>query len=419
MDDSRRDYLPRMVDSLLDELPEQLPGLMIIGPRAVGKTTTLARRANSIVRLDSSAEAVAFEADPDAALRTYGEPVLLDEWQLIPQVLAAVKRSIDERPGANRFYLSGSVNADWGSSVYPGTGRVQRVRLLPLSVRELEQRAGGETFLDRLARGEEILPPNLTPDLRGYIDLALRGGFPSAAVELTGSGRTNWLASYIDSLLVHDVELAAESGSGRRADPGRVRRYFESCALNTAGVVDHRQIHEVASVSKQTGEAYDNLLNRLMVIDRVPAWSSSRFSRLVKRPKRYVVDTSLVGAALNLDADDVLSDGNVLGRIIDTFVMAQLRPEIPVSTSRPRLFHLRTKGGRQEIDLVVELGGGRLIGIEIKAGAAPTRSDAKHLAWLRDQTGSRFVSGVVLHTGPRTFRLEDRIIAAPIASIWG
>lgn len=418
MDGNRRDYLPRMVDRQLDELLQQLPGLMVVGPRAVGKTTTLTRRASSVVRLDRAAEAAAFQADPDVALRAFEEPVLLDEWQLVPEVFAAVKRSTDRGDGANRFYLSGSVCADWHSGVYPGTGRVQRVSLFPLSVRELEGRVGGRAFLDRLAAGELIPSPKVAPDLRDYIDLALRGGFPTAALDTSGRSRRSWLESYIENLVTHDVELTPGGGSGRRIGPERVRRYFESCALNTAGVVDHRQIYETASVSKQTGEAYDDLLDRLMVIDQVPAWSSNRFSRLVKQSKRYVVDPSLVGAVLNLDSDGVLADGNLLGRIIDTFVVAQLRPELAISESRPRLYHLRTKEGRQEIDLVVELGGGRLLGFEIKAGATPTRSDSKHLAWLRDQVGDRFVAGVVFHTGPMVFQLEEKIIAAPIASLW-
>lgn len=80
---------------------------------------------------------------------------------------------------------------------------------------------------------------------------------------------------------------------------------------------------------------------------------------------------------------------------------------------------MRTHSAREEIDLVAELGGDRLIGIEIKAGAAPGSRDARHLKWLRDKLGDRFVTGVLLHTGPRLWELDDRIIAAPIASIWG
>ena len=60
-----------------------------------------------------------------------------------------------------------------------------------------------------------------------------------------------------------------------------------------------------------------------------------------------------------------------------------------------------------------------MIGVEVKADAAPGRRAARHLAWLRDRLGDRFVAGVVLHTGPRVFTLDERIVAAPISSIWG
>ena len=121
---------------------------------------------------------------------------------------------------------------------------------------------------------------------------------------------------------------------------------------------------------------------------------------------------------MRLDRTSVLRDGDLLGRLLDTFVAAQLRPELVASSQRPRLYHFREKNGRREIDLLAELGGHRVVGIEVKASAAPSRDDAKHLAWLRDELGDRFVVGALLHTGPRSFRLGDRIYAMPIASIW-
>jgi predicted AAA+ superfamily ATPase len=99
-------------------------------------------------------------------------------------------------------------------------------------------------------------------------------------------------------------------------------------------------------------------------------------------------------------------------------VAAQLRAEAAVADARPRLHHLRTEGGRHEVDLLAELAGERLIGIEIKAGAAPDRADAKHLCWLRDEYDTKFVTGVVFHTGPRIYELDDRIVAAPISTLW-
>lgn len=126
----------------------------------------------------------------------------------------------------------------------------------------------------------------------------------------------------------------------------------------------------------------------------------------------------MIAAALGLDETGVVRDGDMLGRIVESFVVAQLRPELVVSRSKPRLFHLRTHEGRQEIDLIAELGGGRVIAIEIKSTAAPEKSDARSLIWLRDQLGDRFAGGVVFHTGPRVFQLDDQIQAVPIAALW-
>jgi hypothetical protein len=110
----------------------------------------------------------------------------------------------------------------------------------------------------------------------------------------------------------------------------------------------------------------------------------------------------------------------LLGRVLDTFVAAQLRPELAVSKSRPRLYHLRTGEGRHEIDLLAELAGRGVIGIEVKATSAPrANEDAKHLSWLAGQLGERFLAGVVLHTGPHVYPLAERIVAAPIATLWG
>ncbi len=179
-------------------------------------------------------------------------------------------------------------------------------------------------------------------------------------------------------------------------------------------------IYEAAQVSKATGSAYEDLLAALLIAERVPAWSSNRLKRLVRRPKRYLIDAALMAMTLGLDEQGVIADGDMLGRVFDTFVAAQLRPELAVSSSRPRLFHLRTEEGRHEIDLIAELAGRRVVGIEVKASAAPSaREDARHLTWLAEQLGERFLAGVVLHTGSHVYRLTERIIAAPIAVLWG
>ena len=85
---------------------------------------------------------------------------------------------------------------------------------------------------------------------------------------------------------------------------------------------------------------------------------------------------------------------------------------------RPRLYHLREKDARHEVDIVGEVGAG-VVGVEIKATAAPAIPDAAHLRFLRDRLGDRFLGGAVLHTGPRAFVLSERIFALPICVLWG
>jgi uncharacterized protein len=413
----KRDYVERLVDPLLDAFAEQLPAVMVTGARAAGKTTTLERRAKSVVRLDVAAQAAAFEADPDAALRGLAEPVLLDEWQAVPGVLGAVRRAVETDPSPNRFLLSGSVHAELDQGVWPATGRIVRVSMFPMIMRELVGRVAQPSFLDKLAAGSELEVAPDSADLAGYVELALRGGFPTAALRLTGVAHRTWMESYLENLLTRDVAAAAETTT-RPRDPVRMRRYFEANALNTAGAAEHKTLYESAGINRMTALDYDDLLTRLFVLEAMPAWETNRLKRLTRTAKRYVIEPALIAAALRLDVPGVLRDGDLLGRLLDTFVAAQLRAETAVSESRPRLYHLRTQSSREEIDLVAELGGGRVIGVEVKASAAPDQRAARHLRWLRDRLGERFVAGVVVHTGPRVFDLDERIVAVPISAIW-
>ncbi len=406
-------YLARSIEPLLVQLLAEVPAISIMGPRACGKITTAARHAKTIVRLDRPAEAAAFQADPDAALRSLAEPILLDEWQAVPELLGAVKRAVDVESRPGRFLLTGSVRAELEHQTWPGTGRLIRLAMGPMTVAERLCNAGAVPFLDRLARKEPLVAPGSAPDLRGYLELALQSGFPEAALSLSASVRLRWLESYVDQLLTRDVLLM---DAGR--DPARLRRYFEAYALNSAGIVADRTLYDSAGINRKTALAYESLLTNLSVIEAVPAWSTNRLKRLVASPKRYLIDPALLQGILRIDENAVLRDGNLLGRVVETFVVAQLRAELTVAEARPRLYHLRQEQGRREVDLIAELGAERIIGIEIKADSAPGPSSASHLAWLRDELGERFVAGVVLHTGTRAYDLGERITAAPICTLW-
>ena len=408
-------YVARTLDALVAGLLSDFPAVMLVGPRASGKTTTAARLARSIFRLDRPADAAAILADPDVMLADAKAPTLIDEWQLVPSVLAAVKRAVDEDQTPGRFLLTGSVRADSTTSSWPATGRLVRVTQWGLSQRELNGKVGAQSFFDlAFSGGLTKLSAGATPyDLRDYVDMALVGGFPDAALHHSEKRRATWLKSYVEQLLTHDAPML-----GEHRDPQLLRRYLRALAASTAGVVEHKTLYDAAGLTRVTATRYDSLLELLLLTEQVTPWSSNRLSRLNRASKRYLVDPSLLGPLLGIDARAVLRNADLLGRLIDSFVLAQLRPEREASTVSPTLYHLRQEHGRREVDLLAEAPDGRVVGLEIKASSAPDGKAAEHLCWLRDRLGDDFVAGVVFHTGPRAFQLSERVHALPISVLW-
>lgn len=408
-------YITRIVDGVLDDVLSSFPAISLVGPRAAGKTTTAIRRAGTVLRLDRPDIRDAVSADPDALIAGLPEPVVLDEWQEAPDVLGAVKRAVDTDPRPGRYILTGSVRAELEASVWPGTGRILQLPMHGMAVRERVGRAGEPLFLDRVAAEgvSAVKAPGDSLNIRDYLDAMLVGSFPEPALRMPPSARGRWFSGYVEQMITRDVPAIAP-----RRDPELLRRYLSALAVNSAGIVAEENLREAAGINAKTAREYQALFQRMFVLDLVPAWFSNRVKRLVKGPKRYLADPALVAAVLGLGRDAILYGPDMLGRLMDTFVAAQLRAELVASDLDPRMYHLRDEHGRREVDLVIETASGTLIAIEVKAAATVTRNDARHLAWLRDETGDSFAAGIVLHTGAHVFPLGDRLVAAPVSALW-
>ena len=218
---------------------------------------------------------------------------MLDEWQVVPEILGAIKRAVDDDPHPGRFIVTGSVRGDLDQPTWPGTGRLIRLAMGGLSVREQLGGSTGPSGIDQLIAGTTPFPSADPPDLPGYIALALRGGFPEPVLLLHDDvARSRWAQSYVDQLLTRDAAQVEVR------DPQRLRTFFEAYALTSAGVVNDTTLYTAAGINRKTALAYERLLENLLVVTALRPWTTNRLSRLAHGSKRFVVDLCLFVGAL-------------------------------------------------------------------------------------------------------------------------
>ncbi len=396
-------YLPRHLDALLAEACAVFPIVMIDGARGVGKTTSAARLAGSVVSLPS--DLARLDADPEGYLASLTPPVLIDEWQLAgTDLLWTLKRAVDADPTPGRFLLAGSVEPATYGPTFPLTGRAARLVMRPMTVAEWTGRGHSPTFLDTVVADER---PRSTSgsSVTFDIDWLGRAGFP--ATRLLPDSEL-FLESY--------AALVAQRAGDEGRDAARLLTTMRVLATLEAQAVPDRRVWESADVNKVTWKAYEDLLARTHLSVPSPAFDSNRVKRLTRYPKRYLADTALSLSLAGLDVPDLVRDPTLAGRYVESFAMQQLRPQ--VDAVRGSLSHLRTGAGEREIDAIVEVGID-VHAFEVKYGTKPSVADARHLAWLRDELGDRFRAGFVVHTGGDAFPLGDRLWALPLDQLCG
>lgn len=407
---------PRWADARLEQLLQAFPAVLVSGARAVGKTTTAERFAAETIRLDSPRERAAFVADPDAALVGLKAPALLDEWQMVPDVLGAVKRSVDRTRGVGSFILTGSAYPKAGVTPWAGTGRVLTIPMAPVT--QAEARASSakglaaalENPLMTMLADEPMTGSRSAAggDLSDVLTSALRSGFP-AAMSLSDENRQLWIEAYLSDVVQRDpIDV------GERVDSVLLRRYLDALLAVSATMATDQSLRTAAGIATDTGRRYHDLLTRMHIVVDIPSWSSNRLTGIAKAPKRMLCDAAFLAQS----SQAVRRDGVLLGRLLETFVHQQIAPLAALGPNPFRIFHARSTTGHREIDFVLERADGRILAVEVKASASPSATDAVHLNWLADRVGDRFLGGLVLHSGESTFDLGDGVWAAPISSLW-
>lgn len=404
-------YLRRHIDGRLARLMTIHPACLVEGIRGAGKTSTAQQLAAATLRLDHPPTAEQAASDPEAVCASLPTPVLIDEWQRIPQIWDAVRRMIDQDRSPGRFLLSGSSRAAVTADVHAGAGRILPLRLRPMTLSERRGESPAVALADLAEHGIEAVRGARSPLSPSEQEVpTVQSGLPG----YLGMGQADHheaLRAYLDLAVARD--LADITSAARHTS--KLRNYLRAYGAVVGTTADHATIHHAAGVAKATGETYHDLLSRLGLIEELAGWSNNRLKRLTRRPKRHLVDPALA-AADHYESAEVLSAHRARqGELFESVVVTQIRATADALGLGWRFSHLRSAGGDREVDLVADLPDGGVVAFEAKLAESVGGADIRHLTTLRDRLGDTFRAGLVVHPGTIAHRIDDQIAAVPLA----
>ena len=390
------------------------PVVLIAGPRQAGKTTLVRQIAEQqglrYLTLDDALTLLSAREDPVGLIRSLDRAVI-DEIQRAPQLLLAIKKSVDEDRRFGRFLLTGSANLMSLPTVADSlAGRMETLTLLPLSQAEIERRSAN--WIDSAFTGRilKVSTPILGDAL---IDRVLSGGYPEAVSRASVRRRMTWARQYIDALIQRDVRDVA---SIDKLD--ELPRFLHALAQTAAQMCNYTKLGGQVGLDGKTVSRYVGAFEHMYLLKRVDVWAHNRLSRVVKTPKLQFVDSGLLAALLDLTPESVDKDRTRFGNVLETFVFGELLKHTTTADGAYRLMYYRDVD-KVEVDIVIENAAGQLVGVEVKASATLREADLRGLRKLAGLAGKDFKMGVLLYDGGETIPLGDNLWAAPLSSLWG
>ena len=411
----------RVIEKALRDALADTPVVLVGGARQTGKTTLvrgegITAAPGNYSTLDDLNALAAASTDPTgflSGLMSSGEPVILDEVQRAPGLFPVIKANVDRDRRPGRFLLTGSSNVLLLPRISESlAGRIEILTLWPLSQAEIQ--GTNPRFVDSLFADDSPvkryagIPAATRADIVARV---VRGGYPEP-MSRQPARRSKWFESYLITILQRDVrDLANIEGLTH------MPRLLAILAARTSSLLNISDISRTANIPYSTLSRYLALLETTYLVRTVPAWSGNLTTRLIKSPKIVLNDTGLASHLLGLSEARLLQEPSHLGGLLENFVTMEVLKDIGSSESNPTLYHWHT-ANREEVDLLLELLDGRLVGIEVKASGTVGAGDFKGLRALEAMAAERFVRGVILYTGERAVQFGGKLFAVPISALW-
>jgi hypothetical protein len=404
---------PRFAAAQVEQALADTRVVLLAGPRQAGKTTlaqSLADGPRSFQTLDNATTLAAATRDPTGFVRGLDRAVI-DEIQRAPGLMLAIKESVDADPRPGRFLLTGSANLMTLPRVADSlAGRMETVRLLPLAQSEIAG-AAPPAFLQAAFRGE---PPATGRSIVGdeLARAVLAGGYPEALERKTWGRRQDWYLDYVEAVVQRDVRDIANVDQ-----LDAMPRLLRVLAEHSGQLINHTGAGAAIGLNHVTTQRYAGLFEQLFLVRTLPPWHSNALKRLTRRPKLHFLDSGLLAALRGVTPERIARHRGDFGPILESFVFSELLKLAGWSGERLTFSHYRDKD-QYEVDVVIEDRSGRLVGVEVKAGATVTADDFRGLRRLAAAAGDQFALGLVLYDHDRAVPFGDRLWAAPLSSLW-
>jgi predicted AAA+ superfamily ATPase len=414
-------YITRVTDGIVKEKLQGLGGLMIVGPKWCGKTSTAEQFSNSAVYLDDTENGnniIQIASLNPSILLEGANPRLIDEWQLAPNLFDAARREIDKRGASGQFIFTGSTTPPREKTRHSGTGRFSYVRMYTMSLYESGDSNGSVSLADLFKVSPDLgTASNLSIEKLAFC--ILRGGWPGA-LHMNDKAALNVAKDYLRSL--ENNEWIYSSDRRIKRNPEKIKALLRSYARNTSTPASIETIlkdtlEAGGKISRATADGYIRAFQNLFVIDDQPAWSVSLRSRtpLRQTPKRHLADPSLAAAAIGATQDKLLKDFNTFGYLFESLCVRDIRAYAAANDAA--VLYYRDKTGL-EADIIVEKADGAWGAMEIKLGSNQEDEAANNLLGLASRVDI-FKYGepaflAIVTGGKYPFRRKDGVFVIPI-----
>ena len=415
-------YIKRIVDPYIKEHLESMGALLIEGTKWCGKTRTSEEFANSALYIRDKNQVESLKLAVTSGVVKFLEedaPLLIDEWQKVPGIWDAVRFEVDHRRKRGQFILTGSSTPPRESVMHSGAGRIARITMRPMSLFESGE-SNGQVSLNDLF--------DLKHNIDGYSKLTIdnltrvmaRGGWPES-IRDPPEGASKIAYQYFKAIISSDMF----DSEGSKLNPVLVKRVIESISRNisTSAVKEtvRRDVNgDDGKMTDVTLNEYIQALEKIFLIENLPAWNPHMRSkaRLLKTPKWHFADPSVAMAALRVSSDALMMDYESFGLLFESLCVRDLRIySQPLDGS---VSYIGDSNGN-EVDIIVELPGGKWGAIEVKLGDNRADEGAKNLLKLRDNVDTKYTKQpsflMVLTAGQFAYKRPDGVLVVPIGCL--